>query len=212
MSRPGQQLSPCLIPVPEEVRGEKVLLRPYREEDAPALWEAIEESRRDLEPWLPWVRSYDRPDVALESVIRHKARWLLREDLTMGIFDPSAGRLLGGTGLHRIDWTTRKFEIGYWLRSSAQGKGYVTDAVRALTRTAFDLLDAARVEIRMDARNERSRRVPERLGFTHEATLRRSMRDGDGHLRDTHVYALIREEYERLPWRGSSAGTLPATS
>ncbi len=177
-----------------------MLLRPYRGDDAPALWEAIEESREHLSPWLPWVIGYDHPDRAREFVVRAYANWLLRTDLAVGVFDLQTGRLLGGAGLHRIDWRVRSFEIGYWLRASAQGQGYVTDAVRALVRMAFELLDANRVEIRMDVRNVRSRRVAERLGFTHEGTLRRNMLDADGHLRDTHIYAMVREEYESLPW------------
>ncbi len=56
--------SPILIDIPEEVIGFRVLLRPYRPEDAAALWEAIQESREHLAPWMPWVHDYHSLDVA----------------------------------------------------------------------------------------------------------------------------------------------------
>ena len=191
--------SPILIDIPEEVIGFRVLLRPYRPEDAAALWEAIQESLEHLAPWMPWVHDYHSLDVARAYVARARARWLLREDLAVGIFRRDGG-FLGGSGLHRMNWTLRTFEIGYWIRKSAEGQGYVTETVQFLTRLAFDLLQANRVEIRMDPENIRSRRVPERLGFVLEGTLRMIGPGPDGQPTDRHVFALIPEEYRRLDW------------
>ena len=191
--------APLLIELPEELRGPHVLLRPYRPDDAPALWEAIDESCAHLAPWMPWVDDYAGPEDAQAYVRRARARWLLREDLAVGIFD-HAGHYLGGSGLHRMNWTLRTFEIGYWIRKSAEGHGYVTETVQLLTRLAFDHLQANRVEIRMDPENVRSRRVAERLGFALEGTLRRVASGPDGRPRDRQVFALIPEEYRGLAW------------
>ena len=192
--------SPTLIELPEALDGPRVRVRPYCPEDADALWEAVDESREHLAPWLPWVARYTDPAFARETVIRCRARWMLREDLTVGVFAREDGRLLGGSGLHRIDWELRTFEIGYWLRRTAGGRGYMREAVQLLTRLAFDALHANRVEIRMDVRNGRSRRVPEALGFVLEGTLRRSTADTEGRPRDQHIYALIPEDYRALDW------------
>ena len=62
----------------------------------------------------------------------------------------------------------RRFEIGCWIRASAQGQGDVSEAVQALTRMAFSELQARRVEIRMDEKTQRSRAVAERCGFELE--------------------------------------------
>lgn len=192
--------SPVLIDVPEQLDGPRVRVRPYRSDDAQALWEAVDESREHLGPWLPWPNKYTSVDDARITIAGSQARWLLREDLMMGVFDIVDGRLLGGSGLHRIDWTVRAFEIGYWLRRSAQGHGYMAEAVQLLTRMAFRTLAANRVEIRMDATNTRSEQIPKRLGFTHEGTLRNNIPNADGQPRDTHVYALIPSDYQRLDW------------
>lgn len=189
------------IELPEELHGPRVLLRPFRVEDAPAVWDAIEESRANLAPWLPWVDRSRSLDDERISMIRMRERWTLREDLAVGIFERTTGRFLGGSGLHRINWKVRAFEIGYWIRVSAEGRGYVTETVQLLARLAFDHLGANRVEIQTDPRNDRSRRVAERLGFVLEGTLRRYRLNPDGRPGDRLIFALTPEDYGRLPWR-----------
>jgi RimJ/RimL family protein N-acetyltransferase len=116
-------------------------------------------------------------------------------DYAYGVFEKSSGRYLGGTGLHRIDWSIPCFEIGYWLRVSAHGQGFITDSTRLLTKAAFETLGAARVEIRCDSSNAKSANVPIRLGFNHEATLRCARRDATGALSDTLIYALTWDDW-----------------
>jgi len=87
-----------------------------------------------------------------------------------------------------------RFEIGYWLRTRAEGHGYATEAVSALAKLCFEALAAERVEIRCDIQNERSAAVAERAGFTLEARLRRHRRNLHGALTDTLVYARLRED------------------
>ena len=85
-----------------------------------------------------------------------------------------------------------RFEIGYWRRTGHAGKGFITEAVSAISRMAFDTLAAQRVEIRMDERNATSWKVSERAGFTLEAVLRNDARDVAGGVRNTRVYARVR--------------------
>ena len=169
-------------------------MRPYREGDGAELFEAVDSSRATMSPWLPWVEQTKTAADSEESARRLCARWLTREDLTLSIRLKSTGELLGGTGLHRIDWDVPRFEIGYWLRSSAQGRGYMTETVQLLTHFAFDFLHANRVEIRCDRKNLKCAAVARRLGFVHEATLRSSEVDRSGELRDTFIFALIRRD------------------
>ena len=95
-------------------------------------------------------------------------------------------------GLHRIDWSTRCFEIGYWRRAGLGGLGIVSEAVQALAQMAWDRLDARRLEIRMDDDNAPSRLVAERAGFTFEGLLRMNALAFDGSPRSTRVYARVR--------------------
>jgi len=106
-------------------------------------------------------------------------------------------RYLGGTGLHVHDWDIAYFEIGYWIRASAQGHGYVTEAVRLLTDYVFDTLKASRVEIRCDELNVRSAAVPRRLGYVEEGLLRNDSTTPEGELRNTLVFSLISGEWPK---------------
>ncbi|HEY3367485.1 MAG TPA: GNAT family protein [Symbiobacteriaceae bacterium] len=194
--------TPILIDLPEQLEGLRVLVRPYRLEDGPALWASIEESRAHLGAWLPWAEFHQTPDDTRQYVVKSQVKWLLREDMPVGLFDRITGRHVGGAGLHNIDWKLHSFEIGYWVRKSAEGQGYVGEAVRLLTRLAFDHLEANRVQIRMDARNLRSRAVAERQGFVFEGILRRALHPQQGETvpTDSCMFSLIREEYQALPW------------
>ena len=140
---------------------------------------------------MPWAQSAPSLEESELVCRRAQARFRLREDLALSMFeraaDGSEGRYLGGSGLHRILWDVRRFEIGYWCRSGCAGQGFITEAVRALNRFAFDRLDARRVEVRMDGRNERSRRVAERAGFTFEGVLRGDSLTPQGEVRDMRL-------------------------
>lgn len=179
-----------LIPIAEELRGERILVRPYRADDAPALWQAIDESRDHVRPWLPFADLHQTVDETRDWIIQGMAAWLLREELHQSIWELDSARFLGGIGLHPRGWDIGYFEIGYWLRQSAEGHGYISEAVRLVTDYAFDALHANRVEIRCDARNRRSPAVAEHLGFVREAHLRNHARAVDGTLRSTFVFAL----------------------
>jgi len=201
-------VDPLLIDLPEQLEGERVVVRPWDERDSTGLWDAIDNSREHLEAWMPWVDRYHNPDDALEYCRRSRARWLLREDLPVAIVERGNGRILGGSGLHRINWTYRLFEIGYWLRADAVGHGYTSETVQLLARLAFDDLDANRVELRIDTANVRSLRVAERLGFVLEGTLRRRLLAPGGEPTDMHVLSLLPEEYRLLPWARRKAGSV----
>lgn len=186
---------PVLIKVPEQIVTERLVLAAPRAGLGQALNAAVCESLAQLRPWMPWAQTAPSIEES-ETVLRHQlARFLLRTDLVYQIYartpDGQAGQLLGGTGLHRLDWTVRRFEIGYWIRTSAQGKGLVSEAVQALTCMTFEELRARCVEIRMDDKNIRSRGVAERCGFEFEGVLRRDSLSPAGEPRDTRVYARI---------------------
>jgi ribosomal-protein-serine acetyltransferase len=181
---------PILLSIFDELRGERVLVRPYRESDADALQEAVAESREHIRPWLPFADEHQTVEESRIFIRQRMARWLLREDLIVGLFDAGTGQYVGGSGLHPRDWQVPAFEIGYWVRRSSEGKGYVTEAVRLLTDYAFAELAAQRIMIRCDARNTRSAAVPRRLGFVEEALIRNEAIAADGTLRSTLIFSL----------------------
>src|SRR5579862_2745019 len=111
-----------LIPIFDELRGERVLLRPYREGDAEVLFEAISESREHLLPWMPWSTQYHSLEDARHFVRLNTSLWIARERLIVSMWNVASGRFVGGCPCE-VDWSVPSFEIGYWLRSSAEGHG-----------------------------------------------------------------------------------------
>ena len=79
---------------------------------------------------MPWAGSMPSVDESEAHCRRQQARFLLREDFVYFMLARDAsggdGELVGATGLHRIDWTLRKFEIGYWRKTGCDGRGFVT--------------------------------------------------------------------------------------
>lgn len=180
-----------LIDMPMPIRTPRLLLRPRSPGEGAELFEAVQETLGQLVPWMPWASNEYSVDEA-EAHCRHAlARFLLREDMTLSIYNAAGTRLLGSTGIHKPDWQRRCFELGYWVRASEQGKGYITEAVNALTRYVFEVLDARRVEIHCDSRNERSLKVMERLGYEREGLLRAHGLGSHGEARDTLLSARI---------------------
>ena len=183
-----------LVPLFDELRGERVIVRPYRADEAQALYEAVAESRNHIRPWLPFADEHQSVEESRDWIIHQQASWLLREDMPLGIWERETGRFLGGTGMHPRAWETRYFEIGYWLRASATGHGYMTEAARLLTNYLLDEFGATRVEIRCDERNIASAAVARRLGYVQEGRLRNDMRAADGTLRNTLIFSLTPQD------------------
>jgi RimJ/RimL family protein N-acetyltransferase len=186
---------PVLLDIPERLDGERTVLLAPRPGLGAELALAITQSLSHLRPWMPWAQEAPTAESSETVVRRMQADFIARRDLTYQLFarrpDGGPGRLLGGTGLHRVDWAVRRFEIGYWIRPEAAGQGHVSEAVKLLVAMAFDRLAARRVEIRCDPRNIKSRGVAERCGFELEGILRNQTLGVDGHPRDTCIYSRV---------------------
>lgn len=190
---------PVLRDFPESFETERLLIRAPQPGDGAQMCAAVTESLPELRPWLPWAQETLTPEGYEANVREAQARFLLREDLRFHLYRRSdPGTLVGSSGLHRMDWEAGRFEIGYWLRTRFAGKGFMTEAVRGLARFAFTELDAHRLEIWCDSRNERSAEVARRVGFVHEATLVDHTRATDGSMATGLCFRMLRAEADRL--------------
>lgn len=187
---------PFLHDLPSEWVGTRIVLRRWREEDTQPLFDAIMESQEYLRQWLR-ADAYQSVGDAIEFVRRQSGHWALHAEVGTAIFTREGGALLGSIRFHIHNLAVPSFEIGYWLRQSAEGHGYMSEAVRIVTSFLFDDLHAQRVEIRCDARNRRSGAVAARLGYPLEGTLRHDSLGTDGAIRDTLIYAMIPDDFAR---------------
>ena len=164
----------------------------FERDDVEALHALVVANRDHLAAWMPWAQS---PALdATRGFVEGRALTAIAEadGLEAGIW--WRGRLVGAIGIHGVQREPLRGSIGYWLAADATGHGLVTRAVRALIAKAFDDLGYARVDVRADVANARSRAVPERLGLTFEGVLRREFYDGRRYV-DQAVYGVLREEW-----------------
>jgi RimJ/RimL family protein N-acetyltransferase len=181
--------NPLLLDFPDQFETERLIIRAPRAGDGTTINDAIRESIHELRLWMTWAQTMpavEETEIHVRGALTH---FLKREELPLSLWRKTDGQFVGGSGLHRIDWSVPRMEIGYWCRTSLAGQGYITEAVNGITHFAFEHLHAQRLEIRCDARNTRSAAVAERAGYVLEARLHRHTRAADGvGLRDTLIY------------------------
>ena len=183
-----------LMQFPDSFESERLLIRAPKFGDSTEVNNAIRDSFAELNRWMPWAKQIPTIAESEENTRQAALDFIARKDLRLLCFLKGTDRLILSSGLHRIDWDIPSFEVGYWCRTSETGKGYVTEATRAIINFALRELGAERIEIRMDDNNEKSWRVASRLGLKLEGILRSQARDPAGMLRDTRIYGRIKAE------------------
>ena len=185
-----------LLDFPESFESDRLTIRAPHPGDGAEINAAVRETFDDLKVWMPWAQQMPTLEESETFVRRAQCQFLAREELTLFLFLKGTNTMVGSSGLHRLDWDIPKFEIGYWCRKRFQGQGYITESTEAIAQFAFETLGAKRVEIRCDSKNVRSQRIPDRLGFKLEGTLRNDSLSPSGELRDTLVFAKIKENVQ----------------
>jgi RimJ/RimL family protein N-acetyltransferase len=184
-------------PAPYRIETDRLVIRCYDPRDAPLLKDAVDSSIEHLRPFMAWVDDAPQPlEEHLALIKRFRVAFDSAEAFVYGIFDRDEREQLGGTGLHpRIG--PGGLEIGYFVRASATRRGIATETSAALTRVAFEVCEADRLEIRIDPTNTASLGVPHKLGFPKEAMLRRRLPARAGEpLRDVVIFTLFSEAYD----------------
>jgi RimJ/RimL family protein N-acetyltransferase len=187
-------------PPPYRIETERLVIRCWNPSDAPLLRSAIDTSIDHLRAWMVWAT---REPVSLEETVERlrlfRGEFDLGRNFVYGIFTADESEVVGGTGLNTRAGL-RALEIGYWIRTGRTRNGFATEATAALTKAAFACCDIDRVEIRAEPGNELSRKIPNKLGFVEEATLRRRMPTAEeGGLRDVVVYSMFADRLEQSP-------------
>ncbi len=209
---PAQKPPPWTAPAtpPGAIDGLGLRLRHYTPADAESLFAAIDASRDSLLPWLPWA-GFSHADVAasradIDLFARtaltpcdpaHRALGYVR-----GVFDLESGSLLGGTGFNCINAATATAETGYWLRADVRGRGVITRATRLNISHGFAPQAEGgygfrRIVIYASTANERSCRVPDRIGLRRELHARNDRWVDRLGWTDTLGWAVLAEEWDR---------------
>lgn len=144
------------------------MLRPFVADDFDALYST--QSREDVARFLYWnPRSPDEVRVALDKKIASTAIESEDDVLALAVVLKTTNEMVGDFVLQLLSEEHRLAEIGFIVHPDHQGRGYATEAGRALLGVAFRDLGLHRVIGRAEARNAASARVLEKLGMRREA-------------------------------------------
>ncbi len=174
---------------------DELVLRLPELRQAEAMYALIEGDRGHIERWLSWCA----PGYALGDAVN-----FLRDNLAklaqgrgLALEMVYQGQFVGGVGNAPADTKNLSAEVGYWLIASAQGRGIVTRATRAVVDCLLVDMGMNRVTIHTATGNTKSQAVPERLGFQRVGVFRKSDLL-QGEFVDTVQYSMLAED-----WKGA---------
>lgn len=191
--------TPLTLPTP------RLLLRPLRPSDAPAIY-AMHADPAALRYWStpPW----SDPQQAVDLITSDQQAMAEGDYLRLGLETQADRRLIGLCTLFAFHLPSRRCEIGYILRRDLWGQGYMHEALSTLLDYGFAVLGLNRVEADIDPRNTASQRSLARLGFVHEGRLRERWIVA-GERSDSDLYGLLRSDWPPQAGDGKATGGGP---
>ena len=186
--------------VPSELRTPRLLLRRYRETDVPDFFNLLQTNQERFSVAFPERLALNKqPEGAGYFVRQMIAAWQSQKAYEFGIWRLETGQYIGDIALKNFEKRVPKAEIGYYLDGAAEGQGYASEALHAVTTFGFDHVGLNKIFIKMTIQNQRSYRLAERCGYVREGLLRQDFRsDEKTGLVNIYYYGLIRSDYEKL--------------
>ena len=152
--------------------GDDIRLRLLEPHHADRLFTLVDANRDYLREWLPWLDNNTSVAESLQFIQTTQKQFADNKGFVTGIW--YRDELAGVVGHNKIDWDNRISYIGYWLGAKFQGNGIMTKSCRAIINHAFNEYGLNQIEIGCATGNQKSRAIPERLGFRQKATIQQA--------------------------------------
>lgn len=172
---------------------EEITLRLFETRHAEALYDLADANREHISQWLNWMHRVQTLDDMYDRIISERRRHAQGEVVAATIW--YRGHLAGDIRLKIESQRHHSAAIGYWLGREFTGRGIMTRCVRAITDYAIADRGLNRITIFMEVGNERSRAIPQRLGFVEEGLLRQEFRRPGNRFTDTYLYSIVADEW-----------------
>lgn len=166
---------------------ERLVLRSYRESDAPEVFFLRSDPRMMRYIDRPPAQGMDEAAAHIQRVLENQAK---SEAIMWVITRKGDDSLIGNVGFWRMDQEHFRAEIGYMLMPDHQGQGIMNEAITAALDYAFRIIRLHSIEANVNPLNVASSRVLERLGFVREAYFRENYYY-DGKFLDSAIYCLL---------------------
>jgi ribosomal-protein-alanine N-acetyltransferase len=192
------------LPVPSlqsRLATDRLVLRPPRAEDVPALRLALRKNAQHLRPWSVSPAPGEDPSSLTSvsrAVLRYRREWKQGHAFVL-VLTPreNEGRIIGRVALGGLQrGAFLNAHLGYWIDVEHEGQGLMTEAVRATTTFAFEALHLHRVQAAVMPKNSGSQRVLEKAGYRREGVAERYLCIA-GIWEDHWLYAVTQEEWKR---------------
>ncbi len=170
---------------------ERLRLRPFRRTDGGEVKRLV--SERDVIGNLDDLPEPYEDGMAEAWIKTHHDKFVRGEEIVFAIVERESERLLGSIGL-KVNKRNQNAELGYWVGKPYWGRGYASEAGRAVLRYAFAGLGLHRVCAGCFPDNPASVKVLEKLGMTREGYLRGHLRKR-GRFRDVIIFGILRREF-----------------
>ena len=173
------------------LKTERLLLRPWREEDAEDLYQYARDP--EVGPPAGWP-----PHTSVENS-REIIHTVLSAPETFAVCLQADGKPIGSIGLHRNDLAEQEdeYELGYWIGKPFWGQGLIPEAAREMLRYAFCDLGMKRIWCGYYDGNVKSRRVMDKLGFVYQHATEGIAVELLGEIRTGHVMLQTKEDWEK---------------
>jgi RimJ/RimL family protein N-acetyltransferase len=187
-----------LIGFPQQFESDRLILRSYRPGDGTWYYAMSLRNREHLRQYEADNVAADIRSVEAAEELMHELSiaWERRTDFFIGAFDKLTKNFVAQIYVGPVDWKLPEFQIGYFADVDHEGKGYVTEAVKATLGILFRQMKAHRVRLGCDVTNTRSIRVAERCHMTREGTLRENRRNPDGTYSSSYIYGMLESEFD----------------
>lgn len=139
---------------------------------------------------------FTKPSEAQELIESDAKRFLENKSLRWAIREKPSNHFIGSCGVNRFEESNDMAVIGYEFLKSAWGKGYASEAVKAVVEHVFSSQCPQfvnRIEAYVMLGNRASEVVLEKIGFQYEGTLRQHGKWKDSY-HDLKVFSLLRSE------------------
>jgi RimJ/RimL family protein N-acetyltransferase len=203
MDRKDFCMHKLLLDLPDSLATDRLIVRRYCAGDGPTYFRLCQNNKEHLLPFEEGNPALSINTVEDAEILMRQfaVDWSARAIFFFGVWEKTTDQLVAQIVLMVVDWSVPQFSLGYFVDKDQQGKGYITEASKAVLEFAFDHLGAARVSAECNELNTRSWQVMERCGMIREGHLRQNkphLTREDGTRSGDYLYAILRSEFEAL--------------
>jgi [ribosomal protein S5]-alanine N-acetyltransferase len=177
----------------QNIETERLLLRRLNENDADEVLAL--RGNPEIMKFIPRPLAKSKED-ALEHIAMIEDKIVNNTGINWGITIKGSPKIIGIIGHYKISPENHRAEIGYMSFPATNGKGYMSEAIKAVLEYGFEQMGLHSVEAIIDPKNIASERVLQKNGFVKEAHILEN-EFWDGKFLDTAIYSLLRRNFKK---------------